>query len=66
MNVENHTYNAKHMLDVARDKCDVLDYDNALNILCAAYGQVRELIQDVYALKIEAEQNEPAGTEKKP
>ena len=54
MNIENHMYNAKNMLNVAQSKIDSQDYDSALALLCNVYSNVRILIEQVYKTSIDA------------
>ena len=54
MNIENHMYNAKNMLNVSQSKIESQDYKSALALLVNAYGHVRSLIELVYKLDHEA------------
>jgi len=51
MNVENHVYNAKNVLDLAREAIAQGNYDTALALLAKGWTDYRELIAHVWELK---------------
>ena len=63
MNIENHMYNARNMLNVAQSKIEAQDYDSALALLCSAYSNVRNLIEQVYKTSIDAARAERPAVE---
>lgn len=51
MKLEDHFGNSKKALDMAQDMITSEDYDSALNLLSAAYSEVRELLDHTWRLK---------------
>ena len=54
MNIENHFYNVDAWLKLARKKLENLDYDGALACMTKAYSQTRNLLDEIYQMKMDS------------